>query len=391
MVPTLWTEGGLSKTMFPAKRLGRHGVYRVALLCSESPGRIDAIRAYSLRLAAALRGREGISADVYLRTPDGRWSSGEAGPVERRDLLSGLRAYDAVVLQYNPFMYGRWGFAPWLPVSLATFRRRSGPKIALMIHEPYVPMIGWRWVLMGTWQRAQLFAIRLLSDVVAVSIETWTADLRALRPRRPTHHLPVGSNLPDRREARNAQRARLEIGDRIVLATMSSGHPSRRVEYITAAANAVAENCGATVLLNLGAGAPRLDGLAEAVEVHSPGRLTEEDLAAHVATADIFLAPFIDGVSTRRGSMMAALQHGVAVIGTDGRLTDSVLRGAINAIRLVPIERGDDFADAAVRLAADDEARSKLGQEGRRLYELSFDWPVVAAQLTAVLTDAKPR
>jgi glycosyltransferase involved in cell wall biosynthesis len=258
-----------------------------------------------------------------------------------------------------------------------------------MVHEPYVPMIGWRWTLMGTWQRAQLFAIRLLSDVVAVSIEKWTSDLGAFWPRRPTHHLPVGSNLPDRRGMRNAQRARLEIGDRIVLASMTSGHPSRHLEYITAAANAVAEICGPTVLLNLGAGARRPDGLVEAVEVHSPGQMAEEDLAAHVASADIFLAPFIDGVSTRRGSMMAALQHGVAVVGTDGRLTDTVLREAINAVRLVPVERRDHFVDAVVELARNAEARSKLGQEGRRLYEGSFDWPVVATRLTAALVDAR--
>ena len=64
---------------------------------------------------------------------------------------------DAVLVQYNPFSYGRWGFAPWLVALTWALRlRRREPRIALMVHEPYVPMITWRSTVMGLWQRAQL-------------------------------------------------------------------------------------------------------------------------------------------------------------------------------------------------------------------------------------------
>ena len=93
----------------------------------------------------------------------------------------------------------------------------------------------------------------------------------------------------------------------------------------------------------------------------------------------------IDGVSTRRGSVMAALQHGVAVIGTAGPLTDPVLRAAGAAIRLTEVGEPERFAAAAAALAADPAGRAALGAAGRDLYAREFDSAVTAARLrTAV-------
>ncbi len=158
----------------------------IALVCRESHGEIDGIRDYTVQLADALRRFEGVSAEVL-------------GP----GALNGtLVDYDTVVLQYNPFMYGRWGFTPWLPAALLRMRRRHPTlEVALMVHEPYVPMINWRWTLMGIWQRSQLFALRAVADPVFASIDAWTSTLGEMRPRRVVHHLPVGSNLPDRRDS----------------------------------------------------------------------------------------------------------------------------------------------------------------------------------------------
>ena len=363
-------------------------MYHVALLCSESPGRIDAIRSYSLRLAAALRDRAEVSADVHLRTPSGRWRRADSESEMSSKLLTRqLAPYDAIVLQYNPFMYGRWGFAPWLPPMLARLRRRRArPVLALMVHEPYVPMVSWRWTLMGLWQRAQLEALRIDADVVFSSIEAWCEMLARRKPSRPTLHLPVGANLPDKREARPLIRGRLGLDeDAFVLAAFGTANPSRHLDYIVASANSVAQSMGSAVLFNLGADAPRLSGLSPAVQLHEPGSLPEDDLAAWMAAADLFLAPFVDGVSTRRGSMMAALQHGLPIVGTAGPLTDDVLRDATHALRLTPVDRGDAFVEAACQLAHDAEDRQRLARAARALYESAVDWPVLGHRLLDAL------
>jgi glycosyltransferase involved in cell wall biosynthesis len=257
-----------------------------------------------------------------------------------------------------------------------------------MVHEPFVPMTSWRWVLMGLWQRLQLGALRLAADVVFASIEPWTAELEGVAPRSPVHHLPVGSNLPDARARRAEERKRLGAGEAtIVVSCLGRRHPSWMGEYAVDAVNAVARAGRPPIFLVLGAEAPRLEGLDPAVEVHAPGYLEADSLAANLAASDIFLAPLIDGVSTRRGSLMAALQHGLAVVGTAGPLTDPVLREAGPALHLAEVGDRDGFSRAAVCLAGDREARVAAAAGALRLYGREFDWPVVAGRLIATLPE----
>jgi glycosyltransferase involved in cell wall biosynthesis len=114
--------------------------------------------------------------------------------------------------------------------------------------------------------------------------------------------------------------------------------------------------------------------------------LAPEDLAALVAASDLFLVPLIDGVSTRRTSAMAALQHEVAVVATVGHLTDSVLRAG--ALALSPVGDRDAFATTAFELAADHPRRARLALAGRALYEQAFDWPTIARDFVATVEQA---
>jgi hypothetical protein len=363
---------------------------RIALVCRQSPDAVDAIRDHAVLLAAALRAH-GAEVDLHLRTPDRSWLVEPGGSV-RTQLTAGLAGYDAVLLQYNPFMWGRWGFAPWLPLELWRLRlRRSRPRLALILHEPFVPMTGWRWTLMGLWQRAQLGAVRAATDIVFVSIEAWTRRLRRWLPRRRTIHLPVGSTIPDGSAAREDERRTLGAGaDDLVVATIDTGGSSWSSTPVRAALARIAADGPRVLLLVLGAGASAPAGLPAAVEVHVPGRLDATLLAARLSAADLFLAPYVDGVSTRRTSLMASLLHGVAVVGTDGDLTDSVLREAAGALRLAPVDRPDLFAEAAQSLAASAEERAALGHAGRALYRDRFDWPVIAGRLLAELAGDVP-
>jgi glycosyltransferase involved in cell wall biosynthesis len=177
-------------------------------------------------------------------------------------------------------------------------------------------------------------------------------------------------------------RRRLELANSdIALASLSTGLAGRLFDYTVRASNTLATEWKNVVLLHLGAGAPKASGLLDSVRILQPGRLPDGELASWLSAADLFLAPFVDGVSTRRGSMMAALQHAVPVVGTTGRLTDTVLTQATNALLLVPVGRPDLFAEAVVELASAREEAARLGSSGRKLYESSFDWPVLARRL----------
>ena len=84
---------------------------------------------------------------------------------------------------------------------------------------------------------------------------------------------------------------------------------------------------------------------------------------------------------------MAGLQHGLPVVGTAGTNTDRALSDA-GGLRLLECDRPDLFARETLELALDPAARREMSRAARRLYEGSFDWPVVAAQLSAEIAGA---
>ncbi|HEU0318019.1 MAG TPA: glycosyltransferase, partial [Solirubrobacteraceae bacterium] len=115
-----------------------------------------------------------------------------------------------------------------------------------------------------------------------------------------------------------------------------------------------------------------------------PGTLPAGELAGWVAAADLALLPFVDGVSTRRSTVVAALQHGVCVLSTDGRMTDHELRETA-ALVLTAADDAAAFACAAARLGVDPRLRARHATAARQRFERRHAWPVVARRLLEAL------
>lgn len=291
---------------------------------------------------------------------------------------------ELIVLQYSPFAWGRYGLAPSLPFRVAALRRRHPrPRIAVMVHEPFLVDGRQRDRLLGLAQREQLRLLCALVDVVLVSIEPWQRLLDRWKHARPVSHLPVGSNLPDERAERDSARQALGLAeDDVVLAAFDSPHPGRSRALAQTAARAAAD-AGASRLLLLGAEAlPPLDGQLPTIV---PGALSAKQLARHIAAADIFIAPFVDGVSTRRTTMVAALQHGLPVVGTIGHLTDPALLGPGLGLSLAPLDRPDVFGSSVALLVHSADGRAVASREARALFEQRFAWPVLVDILSGAL------
>jgi glycosyltransferase involved in cell wall biosynthesis len=324
-------------------------------------------------------------------------ASGMAASLERPEGFIGLmrillaartRSHVVVLVQYNPFSWGRWGFAPWLPASIA-LSRLLGPNthIGVMVHEPYVPRTSARRFVMGTWQRLQLRWILRVASSRMASTEVFATELSRRPPHLRVFPVPVGSNLPDERQARAAERASRRIDDHFVIATMSGGHESHlRLVALDAVRAIVRDVRRPVALLLLGAGNPApdrsvLDGVGY---IESPGFLDARDLARALATADLFLAPYIDGASSRRTVLMAALQHGLPTVTTVGPGTDDLIRYS-DALVTAEVADPESFARLAAELAADPDEQSLLGVRARAFYERAFDWPVIERRLIDVL------
>ena len=105
---------------------------------------------------------------------------------------------------------------------------------------------------------------------------------------------------------------------------------------------------------------------------------------------DIHLSPFTDGVSTRRGSLMAGLQHGGATIGTSGIHTDDIMRRKNGqALLLSSVKDQNEFNAAVLSLAHDVALRENLGHEAYRLYHEKFAWEVIAKYMVGALQKQK--
>ena len=307
---------------------------------------IDAIEEYSRRLVAALSAVGN----------DARYVPG--GLTE----VLGDHAEPAwILLQYNPFRYGRAGIAPGLLLDVRRLRHRSRVPLLVMVHEAWIDITDWRSALIGGWQRVQLRDLLHLADGVITSTQSLADAIGG-----GAVHVPIATTITPVAVPPGAARAVLGLDSRLVVALFGRGNPSRALDHAEAAIAAIADAHGAEGLavLNLGADAPPLR-LPPGVEVTTPGALPADELSLRLHASDLVLLPFKDGVSTRRTTLMAALAHGVPVLGLSGGNTDTVLASARDALVLTPVGDLAAFSRAAVALAADRPRRQAIGEAGR--------------------------
>jgi len=112
------------------------------------------------------------------------------------------------------------------------------------------------------------------------------------------------------------------------------------------------------------------------------GYLPAEEVSAAFYSTDVCVLPFRDGASFRRGSLMAALSHGVPVITTEPEVPLPELSHGHN-IWLVPPRNPQALERAIAYLAESPEVRKRLGQGARELSQL-FGWDHIARRTLQV-------
>jgi glycosyltransferase involved in cell wall biosynthesis len=97
-------------------------------------------------------------------------------------------------------------------------------------------------------------------------------------------------------------------------------------------------------------------------------------VSAHLLAGDVCVLPYRDGASFRRGSLMAALEHGLCLVST--RPAEADLVDGENC-RLAPAGSPQALAGILDELADDEVARRRLGFEAANLAK-RFGWPAIA-------------
>jgi glycosyltransferase involved in cell wall biosynthesis len=352
---------------------------RLGILFPRLPPAFDAIGEHTHRLASSLTLREQtvvVSADPP--PPGALYESARPEPGEGLlDCLPRVVAeerLECLVIQYNPFSYAHRGVGRRLRRAIHSVRRQ-GPatRIVLLVHERESDPDSIKLAILGRLHRLELARILPLCDMTISSTEAWGEFLVRLGARR-VRTLAVGSNIS---VFPAGPRPAVQNGGKILIGTFGKPHNSKLSDWVAEAERATA---GEADWLHIGPAGDRM----------SSGRMTgvvSESLASHhLQSLDVFVGPFRRGFSERRGSIAAALAHGLPVLTTIGVDTGPDLR-SLNAKVYLAGEADDlaGFLERLDRLISTPRLRQSLGTEAASYYYRSLDWPVLAERLQTCL------
>lgn len=106
--------------------------------------------------------------------------------------------------------------------------------------------------------------------------------------------------------------------------------------------------------------------------------LEDVEVSRFLSSADVVILPYHDGASYRRGSLMAAIHHGCAIITTTPQLPIATFQSEENML-LVPPDDPQALANGIVRVHADPDLAQRL-RAGALALSAEFDWTSIAAE-----------
>ncbi len=364
----------------------------LTIIAAALPPQLDGIGDYTAHLAAELA--RSVSVTILTGAPaptpipgvriETVFSPDKPSSVKKIVDFVETNPPDWVLLQFQQFSYGKWGLNPYLPLAMRRIKQRCPhTKFAWMAHEDFVPVISWKFAVMTTWQRWQFWMLGRTADVVFFSINPWVQQYRPWFPDKLIVHLPVGSNMPRVPITRSEARARLGIADdTLVFGLFGTAHSSRLLHLIRDAVQAAYDKDPKVLALYIGPHGKVVCEVLQGLPVLAEGPFEAEEVSRRFAAMDIYLAPITGGVSSRRGSFMTALQHGIPTVSTFGVQTDQMLLAQNEqAFLLADINSPQAFTDAVLSLTDDTGLQRQIGKQGEHIYCREFDWSQIASHL----------
>jgi glycosyltransferase involved in cell wall biosynthesis len=290
-----------------------------------------------------------------------------------------------LVIQYTSQMWDTWRFgSPALPW-LAERARRSGIRVFLIAHEPFIGFPRHRPDLMvaSGLQRLQLAALLKSCERTFVTTETRIRYLEGMSALlgvpRPGVVRIGASALPKPRHASPARR----------LGVFSTASVGKQFDAILAAFAVVAAELSDAELVLIGDLGPRdsarVRSLEEAVRRHPAseriritGRLELPQVADEIAALDVYFCPMNTGANTRSSSLPTAFGSGVPVVAVKGVETDPSVFVHRRNVLFADDLTGPSLARAALEILRDSTLAAELSAGGRALFEQHLAWPRIA-------------
>ena len=329
---------------------------------------------------------------------------------------------DVVLIQYQTAAYGLHPAINLLPAWLRVRLRGRRPCLVTTFHDLKFPYL---FPKAGPLRMAAVrFLARQSDAAIATNMEDWQTlqgwGLRAFdgstetsevgaapvsTRSRMTAMIPIGSNIacaPPAGFERDAWRARLGVRPQDwLLCYFGFLNASKGGEVlINSLAHLVQQGRPAHLLMiggQVGSSDPtnqrylahvheQIAQLALQDRVHWTGFVSPTEVSAYFLAADLCALPYQDGAGRSRGSLMAALAHGLPIV-TTARLSSPKsqlhhllpgFRDGVN-LRFVPPTDAVALAGAVTDIMTNPALAARLAAGARALSE-QYTWPALAAQ-----------
>ena len=162
------------------------------------------------------------------------------------------------------------------------------------------------------------------------------------------------------------------------LSTLRVAGHDLRLLFIGGRSNTIDGSKDSTFVRELDSRISRL-GLSDAVSW--TGYLLDSEVSACLREVDLVVLPFNDGASYRRGSLMAAIHHGCAILTTEPAVEVETFEHGHN-LWLVPPHSADAIEQAILHLMRDREQLTRL-RTGASQLRGHFDWDAIARDTVA--------
>lgn len=317
---------------------------------------------------------------------------GGLNKIKRMGILAGeLREpLDALIVQYTPRLYSTGRFVEAIPLELFIhrFQQRHKTPIVLMAHECHYPThfnsLG---LLVGYPQKFHFALLCHMVDKVVFSYESayrqWQGELPHLRSK--MFWIPVGANIV----CQEIKRFEPFVNQtKLNLIHFGSAHPSHQFYSLFRIMEKANGQLDKNISLYfIGMKDEQVKVVAKEhgfsgniAGVVGLGVLTAKEVSGWLLGGHLMLAPFVDGVSTRRGSVMAGLAHGLPVATTFGVSTGRTTPWEKFCF-LTPSCDADEYIQMVLRLLEGSwEQLTWMGQRGYQFFESHFSWKVIAQQ-----------
>lgn len=372
---------------------------RIGLISGEFPPLIGGVGAFTRQLAGAL---VTLGHDVFVLT-DSRVTTNH-DPIVLSPLIKdqqwGRRIYPLIhrwvaeqQIEIINFQYqtAAYRMSPWIHFLPDKLRPLA---LVTTFHDLRFPYLFPKAGPLRTW------IVRHLAEASTGVIATNHEDYALLKSHPRAAMIPIGSNIqPHFHDSDQLQSWRARVGateGQFLIAFFGFINESKGIDtLVDALAQATHQGRNWRLVIigdPVGTSDPtnaryvhqmweqiRQLGLVE--RVVTTGYVDDIDVSGFLATADAIALPYRDGVSLRRGTLMAALNSGTPVVTTAPRVpmpefADSVL--------IVPVEQPEALYQALAALEENPSLGQQLSERARALAE-RFSWERIARLTVAHL------